>query len=422
MDLFPLRSALLTLLSRAITDLFPTAFLGERKITRTGFSEVCYFDQPIHPHLISLLSEKIRSFIKQSPLFESIEMTPRGAFEYFNYHGQKERSLEVEAKEIEGVSMISLIRFETFLDLYSVFPYQGDWSSISFELFEAENLPKKGGKYGALISGSCFFSKEELKGFIKRRKEWLKAKPWEEGEKKGWLTHIHHRPLLLPKGVEVFRQLEKIWQLAIRDRSDFVEIKGGKRDDSFLLSQQIGKGVAEWGVVTEDLWGPKDLCCICCRASQALNLCISFLQFIRKTFSIVELNVEWILCNKKSIRASTQQWKQEVKCLTEALQKSEIAYSIDGEKSFGDHPGIELCILDSIGEGWAGPFLSVNLGFLHCEKPSSKDSKAHSIAPHSTAAIEYSLFGATKRLISLLAELKQEQLFPLFSRVLTEEK
>lgn len=401
-----LRSALSILLSYAVVDLFPSALLGEKTITNIGFAQAFYFEQPVHPELMAMLKEKIRGLIKKAPHFEPIEMTSRSAFEYFNYHKQILRMLQVEEL---AVPVIPLIRMGAFCDLYLTFPYQGDWSDVAFDLFDVEILPKEDGKYGALIGGTCFFSKEELKTFLRARKSWLKAKPWESAEKNGWLASIENHPILLPKGLEIFLELENLWRSAISSRSDLIEVIGGKKESHFPLYQRFGKGVAEWAMALDDPWGPKDICSIFCNHSQALHLCISSLQFIRKTFSMVELNVEWVFCNGKPIYASTQQWKQEVKCLTEALRACEIDYTTDGEKSFGDHPGVEVRILDAIGEQWAGPFLSLNWGFSR----SGSHPSAHSRAAHSIAAIEYSLLGATKRLISLLAELKEKKL-PMF--------
>lgn len=374
----------------AVLDLFPGAILGKSWVSDTSFFQRICLPSGVHPEIIPLLEEKMRGIIKKNPSLEYIEMVPRAAREYFLYHEQPIRAKQAEE---EGGSILPLVRLDRFCDLYTTPPQQENFENVAFELFDYTPLKKEEGKEWIEIQGTGFFDKKELKNFVKLRKQWLKDKPWLKAEELGWIMWVNGNPILLPKGVEIYQKLEHFWRKQIHALEDTIEISGGNTHLYLPVYQKLKKNMAVWAFDREDICGPQDRWVGFSGVKQASFHCISCLQFIDQTFKMMDLNVEWVLCIKESLTLQTQQWRQEVKCLTDALESCEFKYSIDAGKSIQNHPAVELRIIDTIGERWAGPFLSVNLNVAH-----------------SVASIEYTLLGGAKRLIALLAELKQEKL------------
>lgn len=381
-----MRSTMAEVLAMAVLDQFPGTELRESSVSNVGFKYCFKFLQPVHPELIPLLEERMRAILKAKPAMESIEMTAWNAAEYFRHHGQEWKA---EQALNAGAEVLSLMRSSSFYDIPAAAwePLEQD---VQFKLLDTKILE---GNY-VVVEGTAFLSKEELKEFVKRRKEWLKERPWEKAYQLGWLADVDSQTVLLPEGAEVWRKLVRFWRGRIQEQG-FAEVALFENDDAMArvaLSQRLKRDLAEW----TPAWIAQ--CHRYCPRNQAVETCISSLQFISQTFNMLELNANWVLCNQRAQGVQTKEWRQEVKCLTAALERSGFAYSVDSDKAISGAPVIELRITDSIGETWAGPFLSVNLGSLNPK------------FPQSLAAVDYSLLGSTKRLIALLAELKAGRL------------
>lgn len=383
-----LRTTLSFFLGESIINLFPTAWLEESIVTDTQFSCTFFADQEPHPQVLSLLEEDLRGILKSNPLLKVIEMTKRGAIEYFLH---KEQPLLAEQAELDEDSTFSLLKHNNFFNLYRFPPQLEGFEIANFQLLEIEILDKVEGKFLIEVVGTAFFSKEDLKKFIKHRKEWKKAKPQLELERLNWGEFLDEEILLFPKGIDVYLIIEALWREQIRKKTQLIEVMG----EGYAPS--IGRGVARWGEIDSLFFKiPR---------SEITFFAISSLQFIHETFTMMELNAEWVLCLQTPAHLQMQQWKQEVKCLTEALQACNYSYSRDPGKSHDEHPAIEIRVTDTLGEQWAGPFLRIDLG--------GNIAKSNS---HSAADIEYSLLGSIKHLIALLAEIKKGALPKSFNK------
>ena len=372
----PLRVTLNEILAMAIVELFPGTHLGDAKITATQFSYQFQFIQPLHPELIPMVEEKMRAILKSQPTIDCIEMATTSAENYFMHH---EQPYKAELISHMNSNIISLIRIGEFYDLIPSTP-SIQWQECSFKLLEV-----KEGEWVEII-GTAFPSKEELKAFIKQRKLWLKEKPWEAGVRRELIFLKDQTLALLPKGVKILHQLEKLWRIHIL-KQGLLEVYTGDRALLFKLSQHLRQGLAEWGM-------EMDLCIIPGKS------CISSLQFIHQTFKMLELNTKWVIGTKYSGKVHTKQWKREVNLLTNALEESGFSYSIDADSSCRtSRPTVELRILDSIGEEWPGPFLSFESGGFAKNETKKEGGSLEDIS------LLYSLFGPVKRLIALLSEL-----------------
>ena len=377
-----LRSTVNEILAVAVLDLFPGAWLGEGKVSSTQFSYEFYFPQGVHPELLEIVSEKMRQLMKSDLLIESVEMATGSAANYFEYHDQP---FKAEAVLENPAPTQSMIRIGKFYDIFESTPYSGSLAHVFFQLLESR-LFKRGDLQWVQIIGAAFESKEDLKSFIKKKRQWQKEKPWESAERSGLMMDCAGVPVLLPKGMEIYRELELFWQIAIKGRG-LTEILGEKSLHE-EVAERLRTGVATFALGDASEFGPSDLCTLRLSSVELLKACISSLQFIAQTFKMLELSTEWVLFTKNS-GIVHKQWGYRVDVLTKALKECGFSYSID-EDSFRADPTVELRILDSLGEHFAGPMLSI------------RDSKASTL----NATIVYSLLGPVKRLIALLAEHK----------------
>lgn len=373
-SLLSLRSSVAELLAISVLELFPGTILGEAIVSDTQFRYQFQFHHPKHPELLPLLEEKMRGLMKSQPLIEEVEMAVSSAIHYFE---DQEQPFKAESAELTNGVTLPMVRIGRFYDLMKVKPYAGDFSGVAFQLFEA----KEGAKW-VEISGTVFFEKDELKAFIKHRKAWLKAKPWEGHEHFGFSCLVEGEFALLPKGVELFHAIERFWRKSIQNHLQ--EVVTNNRLLYPVLAERFREGIAEWAGDTECVAGPADLCYFLTPEHQLLQRCISSLQFIQQTFNMLSLSADWVLCEKADA-------KKEVRYLKNALETCGFPYTVeDGPKDVTGSSCIELRIHDSLGERWPGPFLSVSLA-----------------TP--LASIEYSLLGPIKRLIALLAERKMAE-------------
>lgn len=360
----------------AVLDLFPGVLLGESVVTATQFSYQFRFSGPKHPDLLILVTERMRGICKNCPPIECIEMGAKSAENYFDHHDQPFKAdLVVELDSI----LIPMVRIGQFYDLMTIAPYTEDLSQVQFQLFDI----KEDGEWTE-ISGTAFESKDDLKAFIKQRKQWLKEKPYEAAERMDLISYRGGEPALLPNGMKVFHRLEAFWRELVQVNGKYLEILASGNET--LIAEQLKSGVAEWGCESNDSFGPVDRCTLLVQPGQLIAECISSLLFIQQTFNMLELSGTWVLFTKNSGNVQTKQWEYQANALIKALKESGISYSVD--ESPKAHPTVEFQISDSIGELWAGPSLSIK-----------QDGGER-------ASMIYSLLGPVKRLVALLAERK----------------
>lgn len=380
-SLLSLRAAVAEILALSVLDLFPGTFLGECTLSDTQYRYQFLFQQPKHPELLIVLEEKMRGALKAEPLIETVEMATKSAVQFFEYHDQP---FKAEAAELLSDVTLPLIRIGDFYDLMHIKPYSKDFSSVAFQLLEAKEVEKEG-ELWVEITGTAFFSKEELKAFIKHRKAWLKAKPWEALERYELGCMMGKEIALLPKGVEIFQGLERFWRKSILANSEFKEVAVRNREHYPILAERFRAQIAEWAP-DQDL---TDHCFFLTSEAQLQQRCISSLQFIRQTFNMLSLSADWVLCEKTDSDRHSKHRKKEMQLLKSALEACGFPYTVEVTKNSSHDAArsyVELRVHDTLGERWPGPFLSVSL-------------------TPSLVAIEYSLLGPIKRLIALLAEI-----------------
>lgn len=352
-SLLSLRASVAEILAMSVLELFPGTILGDLRLSDTQFKYLFHFNQPKHPELLPLLEEKMRGIMKSHPLIEEVEMAALSAVNYFEH---REQPLKAEAAELTDGVTVPMVRIGEFYDLLQAKPYSGDFSEVAFQLLEAKD---------GEISGTAFFSKEELKAFIKHRKAWLKAKPWEAPLR----FELVYETALLPKGVKLLHSLERFWRKSLK--SDLCEVMTQNPKLYPQLAERLLGGIAEWGPEV-------DLCYFLAPHHQLQQRCISSLQFIQETFNMLSLRADWVLCEKVDA-------KKEVKLLKSAIEACGFPY----EAEAAAETKLELRIYDSLGERWPGPFLRVSL-------------KSPLSSPF--GSIQFSLLGPIKSLIALLAE------------------
>lgn len=313
-----LNTALLYYLVAAVRDLFPGAQFGPICSDAFAFSLELAFPHAIHPELIPLLEEKIRGMVKGSVPIEQIEMSRTAAVHLFLHLGQEERAIAVEEAPAD---ILPLVRIQSGIDLFIGAPYSGDMTKAFFKLF----IEKEDVKTSSLtIGGYAFFSKEELKDFLKKEKEWKKAN-----------LLIQERDILLGKEIEADEYLHRVWRQQILTLEGVKEALTSEASLLEGLALSRGEGFANFYSPAPHFF--EDRIVLPVTSGSALPLLISLLHLIQETFNMLELRATWVFCKKPFFVGDSKRSNLEGQWLASSLQKSGLAYEVDE----GDNPYFE---------------------------------------------------------------------------------
>ncbi len=167
-SLADLRKFVVELLAFSFMEVFPDALLVAGKVTEFGFYYDFICSQPVDAHVVIMLEEKMRGIVKAKGQMRIVEMMRENAAMLFEHKQQMIKADRIRESKDNIVSILQIDDFYDYCDC--LFPCEIQ-DVGTFKLFEAQSLRdyvKNEGKIDLKrVHGTAFFSKQELKNFVK---------------------------------------------------------------------------------------------------------------------------------------------------------------------------------------------------------------------------------------------------------------
>lgn len=209
LNLSAIRRTAAEIAAAALFEMFPNVELWGGVETPTGFEVAFHFPHPIHPETLALIEERMRQIVKERRPIRTLEMVPFSAAELMKKMGHRARVEELA--ELEG--LVEVIQMGPFHHL-SEGPHLNNSGELSaFKLLSMD---------GERLVGCAHFSKEELKGYLKKLNSY--QDPYQIGEGRGLWIQMEEGLVWKEKGLGLKRRLEQGFKKRLCP--DAVEILG----------------------------------------------------------------------------------------------------------------------------------------------------------------------------------------------------
>jgi threonyl-tRNA synthetase len=403
---FSLNQTASLLLAAAVCDLFPHVLMVQGQGGKNYFHYDFVFPFEFQEHFLALIEERMRLLIREKRPVGTMEMMPTNAASLMEHQGQ---SLIAERLHQLDRTLIQMGKVGDFVTV-SEAPILEDLNLPFFKILEGFSLPIAGKKIIRIV-GIASHDKQTLKTLVKQParsemshlslvKQMRLLEPLEEGM---WLW--------LPRGEKVRELLIQWWrQEHLKQNFSLVSSPAsmigerGEQDlrkihkDYFLLSGEPNIAEMAWLPSSEEsdpaqgLFTPAvsyaDRCHLFCSEEKLLQECISSLQFILKIPKILDFEFEIIL--SVSNVGTKQASLKKAQMFQQALEKLGVAYTVKKDYRVGILASVDVCLTDSLGRTWVGPFLSL----------------PEATMPGTGNVLIRSAFGSLERLMALLLENK----------------
>jgi threonyl-tRNA synthetase len=200
LNLSTLRRTAAEITAAALFELYPNIELWGGEETPTGFFYDFYFPHSVHPETLSLIEEKIRQIVREKREIRTLEMVPFSARELLRAKGNG----RFEELDVAEKGLIELIQIGAFHDLCLGPHLKNTAEAAAIKLLEIELLDGK----GIRITGSAHISKQALKEFLKKVKDYEENCSSKVGERMGlWKVLANEEKVTLAKGIEMKRRV-----------------------------------------------------------------------------------------------------------------------------------------------------------------------------------------------------------------------
>ncbi|MDZ7798524.1 MAG: threonine--tRNA ligase [Patescibacteria group bacterium] len=410
--LHKIRHSLSHIMAMAVKELFPEAKLAIGPVIEDGFYYDFEVSQNFTPEDLPKIEKKMKKIIKQNISFEKIEIPYEKAKKKVSDQPYKKELLEEITKKGEK---ITFYKSSSFTDLCA-----GPHVKLSKEIkADAFKLTKVAGAYWRgdeknkmlqRIYGVAFTTKKELAKYLKQKKEARKRDHRKLGQELE-LFAFHEvspgAPFWLPKGMIIFRELEKLWR-QIHDQAGYQEtstpilnhkslwVKSGHwqhyKDNMFNLKiddeiyslkpmncpgstyiyntkkrsyrdlplrySEIGR--LHRNEVKGALGGlfrvrqiTMDDAHIYCLKKQIQSEIGRLLKLIKKFYKIFGFSPNFVLATRpEKFMGETEDWDQAEKDLKKALENNKIDYQLSKKDGAFYGPKIDIHIDDTLGRTW----------------------------------------------------------------------
>lgn len=227
-----IRHSLSHVLAAAVLEMFPEAKLGIGPAIDNGFYYDFELPRTLIPEDLSILEEKMRSFIKQDLPFEKVEIKSAEAIKRLRETDQKYKLELIEDLKSLGESDVSLYKTGDFVDLCKG-PHvssTADLSKVSWKLDKIAGAYWKGNEKNKMLQriyAIAFDSDQEFNDYIKLREEAEKRDHKRIGTDLD-LFSFHGEcpgmPFWHEKGMVIWNQLEAFGK-KLRKKYGYIEIK-----------------------------------------------------------------------------------------------------------------------------------------------------------------------------------------------------
>ncbi len=407
------------------------------QITQEGF--FCDFEtrQPIDDQALPLIEEKMRGLIKSDLLLEQREMMRENAAELFRHHGLLHQVEQAIDADTPTVIVLHIGKFIDYLP-------EGELSTAiaecrAFKVLSIDRETRYVEGWGEIpvlrLKGTASTDLQSLKQLIKTMKAASKRDHRLLGEQMQLFrasdSLFPGSWSFLPKGVELCESLYAFWKSAVQAQGYQLvatppllldETEGGLEFEEKHYAVLPAKAAAHARLFSEgnykvpvkfaecaETFFPLtrektegllmsrlqrvDALHLFCTQSQALQECISSLQFFEQTIKIFPFEPHWVLLDSRPIHAPVRQaeWRLAVRLLAQALEGQQIQAEKSSQLAAKQGPRLEMRVSDSLGRKWAVASLGVDVW-----QPAKLNRPF--------VMLTGSLFGSFERLIALMLE------------------
>ncbi len=250
-DLETLRHSVSHVLAAAVKELFPEVKLGIGPAIEDGFYYDFDRDTPFTPEDLKLIQKKMRDIIKKNQKFEHYELDYKEAKKQLKDEPYKLELLE-ELKD-KG-EKISFYKNGSFVDLCSGPHLESTGEIKAYKLLKIAAAYWRGNsdnKQLQRIYGTAFFSKEELKEYLKLREEAERRDHRKIGKKLQLFSFHEEAPgmvFFLPKGMIIWNKLIDYWRKE-HENAGYVEIK-----TPIMMNRALWEKSGHWDNYQENMY------------------------------------------------------------------------------------------------------------------------------------------------------------------------
>ncbi len=455
-----LRHSSAHVMAQAVKQLFPQVELAIGPAIEDGF----YYDflkpEPFTPEDLKQIEERMREIIKADLPFVREEMSREEAVRFFEAQGEP---FKVEILRGIDVPTISLYRQGDFVDLCRG-PHVSSTGQIkAFKLLSSSGAYWRGDERNPMLQriyGTAWHTQEELDTHLWRLEEAKKRDHRKLGRELD-LFAFHDvapgAPFWLPKGMVVFRELERFWREA-HDARGYQEIS-----TPILVNKRLWEESGHWEHYQdnmfkleseEQIFSLKPMNCpestyayrhalrsyrdlplrfseigrlhrnersgtltglfrvrqitmddahIYCRPDQIQDEITGVLELVKEFYKTFNLTPTFCLATRpEKFLGSVAQWDQAERALAEALRANGLAYDVKAGDGAFYGPKIDIHIEDVLGRDWQIATAQLDLVMLP-ERFQLEyiDSDGRAKRP---VAIHRAVFGSFERFIGILIE------------------
>lgn len=431
------------ILACAVCDLYPQTQLVAAHLTQEGF--FCDFDtrQPIDELALPLIEEKMRGLIKADLPIERREMMRENAAELFRH---RHLPFKVEEALRADTRTVFVTHIGNFCDLGEAVLLSSTSGCRAFKILEVKREeiyhPERGDLTVVRIRGTACEDLQSLK-------QWLKAmKAAKKRDHRVLGGHLFCQAdagswSWLPQGVDLREALMDFWKKEVRGAGfQVVATPGLLKDDAGELEFEgqhyavlPGRATAHARLFVDVGYQQRDLPIrfaesaelflplerdrlegllesrlrtadflhSFCSREQALNECISSLQFFDKTIKMLNFEPYWVLADLRPVHSPVKQadWRHAVQLLRQAIEGAGFQVERQAQPAGMQGPFLEMCVGDSLGRKWALAFLGTDELIPHQMAISFRDAERKEQAP---VMLRGALFGSVERVVALLLE------------------
>ena len=351
MNLSTLNRTAAEVAASALYETFPAIELLGGGRTSLGFSFDFFCSAPLPSEAEVLIEEQMRQIVREKRPIRVLEMVPFSARELLLKEGHLSRAEELSSGD---GGLVEIVQIGSFHDL-SPGPHLSCTSHLgAFKLWPIEK--RKDGVYR--LSGCAFPSKEELKQFLKKLRDYPEKSHEKVGIKKSLWCILDSQVVWLPAGLEKRRQMIEAIRASLFE--DILEVSLSACSDRtaahLRLAKEMGnEKIAEIYSEPSPLWDPETgLFAGAGGASIRVSLIvsngdwkekvISSLQMTRKTLNILGFQHRLRLSGRKRSGKGVQ-------ALLKALESQSLEVEMLAEEPGG--PRLDYLVGDHLGRQWA---------------------------------------------------------------------
>ena len=456
-----IRHSLSHIMASAVKELFPEAKFAIGPVIEDGFYYDFEINRAFKPEDLPKIEKRMKKIISQNVFFEKIEVSYDEAKKMVSDQIYKKELIdEIKSKG----EKISFYKSGKFTDLCSG-PHIKSTKELkqdAFKLIKVAGAYWRGDEKNKMLQriyGVAFNNKKELNEYLKNKEEAEKRDHRKIG-KELELFAFHEvspgAPFWLPKGMIIFRELEKLWR-KIHDEAGYEETS-----TPILNHKSLWEKSGHWEhykdsmfsfKIDKEIYSLKPMNCpdstyiynlkkhsyrdlplryseigrlhrnelkgalgglfrvrqitmddahIYCRPDQIYSEITTLLELVKNFYKIFDFKPKFVLATRpEKFMGQAKDWDKAEKDLEEALKKNKIDYDLSKKDGAFYGPKIDIHIDDVLGRTWQ--MATIQLDFQIPKRfnliYTDKDGKEKTVA-----LIHRAIFGSFERFFGILTE------------------